>query len=271
MIRNCVRVAAFVCVLIAWLGASAHAGFTYSNFSSTSGSNLVASATQVGNEVRLSPASPSTVGSLWFATKQDVQKGFVSTFTFRITGMGGATDANGMNGGDGFAFVVQNTSNTAFGIAGSYMGYEIANSVAAEFDTWRNGNFVALEPSSNHVGVQSAGTGTNSPFASHYKGAAAVGPNMSNGALHTGRVFYQSNSMSIFVDNMVTPALTIPINLSTLLSLDSGKAFVGFTAGGAGTFENHFLSSWDFQSLAEPSSAITLLVSLMLIGRRRSI
>ena len=71
----------------------------------------------------------------------------------------------GQPGGDGFAFVIQNTSSTALGLTNSYMGYEISNSLAAEFDTWRNSNFLGLEPSNNHVGVQSAGTGVNNPFA----------------------------------------------------------------------------------------------------------
>jgi hypothetical protein len=245
--------------------------FVYSNFSSTAGLNLVASATQIGNEVRLSAAVPNTVGSLWNTTKRSVENGFETMFTFRVTGMSGNLDFTGQPGGDGLAFLVQNTSSGAFGVAGSYMGYEVANSIAVELDTWQNPNFLALEPSNNHVGVQSNGTGMNGPGAGQFLGAAAVTPNMSDGAVHTGMVRYVPNSLTVFIDNMVTPVLTVPVNLSTLLSLDSGKAFVGFTGGGASAYENHDLLSWKFASIPEPSSlAIAALAAIAIALRRRT-
>jgi hypothetical protein len=49
----------------------------------------------------------------------------------------------------------------------------------------------------------------------------------------------------VFVDNPNVPVLTIPgLNLSTLLSLDNGAAWVGFTAGTGATFEAHDILAW---------------------------
>jgi hypothetical protein len=245
--------------------------FNYANFSSTAGLNVVSSAAQSSNDIRLSPSSPSTAGAIWFGTKQSVENGFDTTFDFRITGVSGTTDFNGQPGGDGIAFVVQNASATALGLTNSYMGYEIANSLAAEFDVFRNGNFLSQEPSGNHVGVQSNGTAVNDPFAGAYLGAAAVVPDMSNGSVHTGRVLYVPGSLKMFVDDLVNPELTISVNLSTLLSLDSGTAYVGFTAGGAAAYENHDLLNWNFTSVPEPTSLVTLLIGTLFVGARRRI
>jgi hypothetical protein len=262
---------AFFVLFIGLMAASLDAQtFNYPNFSSTAGLSLAASASPTGSEIRVSPSLPSTVGSVWYATKQRVEDGFETMFEFRITQPAGVTDVTGNPGGDGMAFVVQNTSNTASGIAGSYMGYEIANSIAVELDTWQNFNFIAQEPSNNHAGVQSAGTGVNSPFAGQYMGAAPVIPNMSDGAVHAGMVRYTPGLLSIFVDNMVVPVLAVPVNLSTLLNLDSGTAFVGFTAGGADAYENHDLLSWKFRSIPEPGTLVlALLAGAFLVMRRR--
>ncbi len=260
---------AFCCCALPCVRVHA-AAFVYPNFSSTSGLNLVPSATQSGSDIRVTAAVPSTAGAVWHATKQAVQAGFDTTFSFRITAASGVGDANALPGGDGLAFVVQNTSNTALGLTNSYMGYEIANSLAVEFDTWRNPNFLAQEPSSNHVGVQSAGTGVNSPFAGQFLGAAGVGPNMSDGNAHLGRVLYLPGSLKVYVDDLVNPALSVAVNLGSLLNLDSGTAYVGFTAGGADAYENHDLLSWTFISVPEPASVLLFIIGgLLLYGRRR--
>jgi len=261
-----------IALLVATACASAGHGafnFHYPNFSTTTDLNMVSSATQSGSDIRLNPSTANRAGAVWFNTKQAVRYGFDTTFTFRVTSPAGITDPNGHPGGDGLAFVVQNTSSTAMGATNSYMGYEINNSIAAEFDTHLNSNFSALEPGSNHVGVQSAGLATNNPFSGAYKGAAAIAINLSDGNTHTGRVLYHPGSLSIYVDNLTTPALTVAINLATLLSLDNEKAFVGFTGGGAASFENHFLSSWSFESLPEPGCFLTVGLSLLLVGMRR--
>jgi hypothetical protein len=39
------------------------------------------------------------------------------------------------------------------------------------------------------------------------------------------------------------------MDLGQFLSLTSGRAFVGFTAGTGGAFENHDILTWSFRSL----------------------
>jgi len=109
----------------------------------------------------------------WFTVPQLVNSGFTTYFRFQIHG--GLCCAPG----DGFAFVVQNTSSTfppdpsygvgpgvgvkAVGAANGGLGYTgLRNSLAVEFDTAAN----IWDPSingNNHVAVQSCGTNTNGP------------------------------------------------------------------------------------------------------------
>jgi hypothetical protein len=89
----------------------------------------------------------------WFANKQRVAGGFRVSFALRFT------RDNPAIGADGITFVIQNASRVALGNAGHGMGYSgITNSIAVEFDTYRN---VASEfegplddPNNNHVSVQ---------------------------------------------------------------------------------------------------------------------
>src|SRR3974390_662969 len=107
----------------------------------------------------------------WFTVPQLGNSGFTTYFRFQIHG--GLCCAPG----DGFAFVVQNTSSTfppdpsygvgpgvgvkALGAANGGLGYSgLRNSLAVEFDTAAN----IWDPSingNNHVAVQSCGTNTN--------------------------------------------------------------------------------------------------------------
>src|SRR4051794_20632608 len=60
------------------LSASA-ASFTYSDFSSTAGLNLVGNAAQTGNFVRLTPATTAQYGTMWYNASQPVASGFTTT------------------------------------------------------------------------------------------------------------------------------------------------------------------------------------------------
>jgi hypothetical protein len=62
----------------------------------------------------------------------------------------------GLNGSDGLAFIMQNSSDgaTAIGIGGGGLGYQgISPSVAIEFDTFAN----PMDPDGNHVALLSGG------------------------------------------------------------------------------------------------------------------
>src|SRR5215470_15623779 len=185
----------------------------FPDFSSTSGLSLQGATSKVGNVLRVSGTSgANNAGSTWNTTQQPVASGFSTTFRFQITQLSGVNDDDGNNGGDGFAFVIQNSSGTALGATGGGMGYGgITNSVAVEFDTFRNA--LTGDPNGNHISIHTGGTAANSNLEDHSLGIAANLPNMSDGNIHTAGILYTPGTMTISLDG--ADVLTVPLNLST--------------------------------------------------------
>lgn len=122
--------------------------------------------------------------SAYFSLKQPVTTGFTTYFSFQ---MHVPISQNGP--GDGFAFLIQNSSSTdstmgasgagltALGAGSSLagaggLGYAgIANSLAIEFDVKQD----PWDPSANHVAVQSCGPNFNTPV--HIPGNFTIGQN----------------------------------------------------------------------------------------------
>jgi hypothetical protein len=52
--------------------------------------------------------------------------------------------------------------------------------------------------------------------------------------------------LSIWVDACDRPALTVAIDLDTLLWLDGGRVWIGITAASRAAYENHWLTRWCF-------------------------
>ena len=56
--------------------------------------------------------------------------------------------------------------------------------------------------------------------------------------------------LSVYVDDMHTPVLVVPLNLDATLDLASGRAYVGFTAAtGDNVWQVHDILDWRFSSL----------------------
>jgi len=220
--------------------------FNYTDFSSTAGLTLVESASQAGTRLRLVPALTSQRGAAWTASKQSVQFGFDTTFTFQIT--------NQYSGGaDGLAFVIQNNAANAIGDYGGGMGYHnMPNSLAVEFDTWYNGGLD--EPNNNHISVRSQGTAPNSAIGTSSLGTVAAGlPIFSaDGAIHTAQIVYSPGTMDVYLDGLLR--LSVSVDLATLLSLDNGTAYVGFTAATGAAAENEDILSWSFSGNNPPTA-----------------
>ncbi len=223
------------------LSLSATADFDYIDFVNTVGLTFVGSAAQNGTDLRLTPASANNAGGAWFQTQQSVGTSFETSFTFQL---GTAT------GADGFAFVVQNSAGAPLAGAGCELGYHgIANSLAVEFDTYSNSSCGAVpvnDPAGLHVSVHSLGTSPNSVGESASLGSTLVLPNFADGAVHYAKLRYEANVLLVFVDNLFQPVLSVGVNLSTLLALDQGRAYVGFTASTGGLFEVHDVLAWNF-------------------------
>lgn len=230
-----------ISVLLMLIGATLPAG--------AQGLVLLDDARFVGQSVRLTTANPWRRGAAWFVGKQSMAQGFTAVFQFRITNPGGDVDSNGETGADGLAFVIQNFDQNDVGDGGFGIGYNrIDNSLAVEFDTWYNPELG--DPNGNHVSVHTRGTGENDASESASIGRTTAIPNLSNGAIHTAAVDYRpagGGVLSVAVDGRIV--LTLRVNLSQILSLDNGRAYVGWTSGTGAAFENHDLVGWAFRPL----------------------
>jgi peptide-N4-(N-acetyl-beta-glucosaminyl)asparagine amidase len=232
--------------LLASMPATLSAQITYESFTSLQGIVPVGSAIQQKDVIRLTPDKPWVAGAIWSTDRVRVADGFTTEFTFRITAPGGASgDPNRDGGADGLAFVIQNSSPAALGDIGHQIGYGgIPNSLAIELDTWNNAPMGNGDPNNNHISVQSAGKEPNSYDHKYSLGVAENIPKLDDGKSHTLRVDYLPGHMTIAIDG--TEVLDAELDLSTIISIEDGSAWVGFTSATARAWENHDLLSWSF-------------------------
>ena len=179
-----------------------------------------------------------------------------------------------VHGGDGFAFVLQGTPQRTYivGGAGQEQGYGgIKNSIAVEFDTWYNPEDGDLF--NDHISVQASRLGTpNSPGGTSRLSFQKSTP-LADGKIHTVKIKYfpflrydfvqyfrgvehltefmrdneearRIGTFVVYVDDMDTPLLAFPINLSFALDLREGTAWAGFTASTGRVWEKHDILSW---------------------------
>jgi hypothetical protein len=205
---------------------------------------LIGSAAASGTVLRLTPSTDrSQAGAAWLTAKQAVGAGFEATFRFQISGVE-------RNPGDGFAFVIQNTSDSAIGSEGiaSGIGYKrMPNSVAVEFDTVLHD--YERDPSGNHIAVHTGGTGPNTAHQSASLGSASPPFQLWDGRVHTVRIEYTPGMLTVFLDDSTNAVLSVELDLADTLRLDDGGAWVGFTASTEPGFrENHDILGWSFSS-----------------------
>ena len=211
---------------------------TWEDFSDASDLNLIGHAATTADRLRITPAQSGRKGAAWHHDKQFVSIAFESQFRFQIT------DPDSGGGGDGFAFVIQNTSDSILGGGGGHMGYhQIPNSLAIEFDTSQN----ADDPNDNHVSVHTRGLLRNHSNHSYSLGSfTPSGFKLDEGDIHTVKIAYSPGSLSVFLDDLTNPMLTVPVDLNELLDLDFGRAYVGFAGATGGGWENHDILDWNF-------------------------
>jgi uncharacterized repeat protein (TIGR01451 family) len=250
----------------------------YTDFSSTAHLVLNGNASApVGpaNVLRLTPADIGQGGSAWFDIEQPVSGGFTSVFTFQITNSNLEVPP-GPFPADGLAFVIHapvgdsDPGTHSLGVNGGGIGYDgIPNSLAIEFDTYQNGPPPDSnnDPDANHVGVQSCGSGPNSAnhAATYVVNETPVSCNLglfspqtilANGQVHSVTVDYKlpdptctqscTPHLSVALDGAQLFEGGIAVDLSTLLSLDNGKAWVGLTGATGALIENNDILSWSF-------------------------
>ena len=222
-------------------------GFAFDSFNASNVDkfNLIGDAVLVDDKLRINPAEGFKIGAIWNNTKQEINHGFETSFKFQVT-----DPKEGTISGDGFAFIIQNNNELAIGSGGGNKGYGgiagsgIANSVAIEFDTYKNGG----EANGNHISVQTNGTGHNTIDPDYSLGTATNIPNLADGNEHEVKVKYTPGNLEIFLDDLTDPVLVVPVDLDTTLNLDNGKAWLGFTGATGVAWQNNDILNWSFSS-----------------------
>lgn len=269
MLRSSLAVTGLLCAAV-----SAQS-FNYPNFSSTSGLNLLGNSVQAGSGVRLTANASNQTGWMWHQTAMPILNGFDTTFTFRIAPPPVGLKAEGM------ALVIHSDPNGANAQGGTVwgMGYGsgannsigIRNSIAIELDTYLD-PFLG-DSSANELTIHTRGVLGNNENEQWSIGRTTPSVNFVDNQVHTVRVVYVPGTISVYIDNLTTPALTRPYDLVSGGQLANGQAiggigattglgFAGFCATtGANTLtEQVDILSWDWTSTppADPCFAGTL-------------
>jgi CHRD domain/Bacterial lectin len=222
--------------------------------------NLVGNAVMHEDRLGLTVNERLHTGAAWLPDKQQVQAGLEATFDWQINRV------NPRRGADGFAFVIHNADDQPFphiliGEGRPGLGYQgIPNSLAVEFDTVQNsaedfGAGTLGDPNGNHISVQTRGTEPNNANTDFSLGFTTQGPPaiplFADGGVHTTKVAYKPGTLTIFLDDLTKPVLTVPVDLGTKLRLDEGKAWVGFTAATGNRSQAHDILSFSFVGTEE--------------------
>jgi outer membrane protein OmpA-like peptidoglycan-associated protein len=218
------------------LTATASAQFNHRSFTSIRDVQLNGNAHEAEGRIRLVSAAENSVGSAWFTNKQRVVDGFETTFSFQITSPG--SNEGFPAGADGLAFVLQNSSIYEGGAGGGIGYHGIMNSLAVEFDTYDNNPDGNPEPNDNHISIHTQGRGENSADQSASLGATTNIPNLKIGKVHTEMIRYNPGRLEVFLDDMARPVLAIGLRIDTLLGLDDGRCWIGFTAATGQSWAN---------------------------------
>lgn len=240
--------------------------FVFTDFTSVAGLSLNGTAAQSGTNLQITPAANNTAGTAWYSTPQPVISGFDCYFNFRAITTSTAAD--------GFTFAIHSApqGTAALGLAGGALGYgglnTLANSLVVEFDSYANGDFG--ETVGNRISIHTNGAGLNSPFESFSIGETAAGVVLANNTTHQVRIEYIPGILNVYLNNFVTPLLSVNYDLvygGTLLAgipvgglnLPTGEAIVGFTGGCGGLNQNTLIESWTWAS--SPVNVFTLAMS----------
>ena len=236
---------------LALIGATSLASAVeFDGFSSkVSHLKLNENAAKVGDNLRLTPNYWWQKGSAFTLKKLNVAK-FSTFFTFQITG-----PFSPFGSGDGFTFAIQALSPRAIGEPGPLLGYGgIPNSIAVEFDTYKNVSFD--DPNANHIAFDINGV-TRHPDASLVK---EIAPSFTNGKNWYAWVDYDGEILQVRIsqnDHRPKKAqLEMDIDIPSLLGVnndfDKNKAYVGFTGGTGGGYENHDILFWQYREKYQP-------------------
>ena len=211
----------------------------YGAFNSSDGLQLNGNAVVTGGELRLVAAGPQQRGSAYYTTpiSVDSETSFQAQFEARFDG------GQGSGGGEGLAFVIQNSPAGVFAQnIGNYPGgldyNALPNSIGIELDTFKNvyeqwADEITITV--NGVMVTPVAT-TQSPF------------DLNNGQTYNVWVDYdgETDLLSVFISNNASKpqAAVLTANLA-LDQIVGNQAYLGFAAATGQAFNNAVIESWN--------------------------
>ncbi len=216
----------------------------FADFSNIDGLVTNGTATRSGNALELTPRFGG-LGSAFFdrSLVVDGDTSFKTDFRFRIG------DGQGTAGADGLTFMLQNSAAGTAAISsssGGSLGYAgITNSLAIEFDTYRN----ATDIDANHVSVLIDGN-VVSPVVTQ------TSPwDLNGGEILHAWVEYNAefNQLKVYLSqDGIQPdesLLTADVDLAAIVG---GEAYLGFSAATGGLVNRHELLFWGFNTETPP-------------------
>jgi hypothetical protein len=212
-----------------------------SGFTSSAGFQFNGGPALSGTRLRVTDGGGYEGRSIFWTTPLNVQS-FTTDFTFQ--------QAPGSNPtGDGFAFVLQNTSTTAVGPLGGGLAYGpdapggtagIGKSIAIKFDLYDNAG-----EGPNSTGLYTNGASPTTPGID----LTSSGINLHSGNIMRAHVTYDGTTLVLTISDTVTGAEftnSWAINIPT--TIGSNTAYAGFTGGTGGATAVQDVVTWKYVS-----------------------
>lgn len=181
--------------------------------------------------LQITPHANDQTGAVWYTDSKQFVSSFDTTFSYQANA----------ESSSGFAFVIQNDASNAIGAGLAGLGYEgIVNSIAIEFDFFDSAGLG--DPNNNHVSIHTQGAAGNSANESARIGRFTPTFDLNDGQVHEVRVEYTGGALSVYIDDLFNPAITVFTDIPGLVG--DTEAWVGFT--GASTDQSIDILSWDY-------------------------
>lgn len=241
---------------------SSASAVTYNGFANVSNLELNGSASKHRSVLRLTSAALQYFqsGSAFNKTTLNTSK-FSTFFKFRISQKGGYIPGT-ETGGDGFVFTIQATASTAIGDSGGHMGYGgiTGASVGIEFDTYQNTN--SNDPKLAHVAIDMNGSTIHDGSLPVKK----IVPGFNDGQVWYAWIDYDGKTLAVRLSETAvrpeTQLLKTELDIPALLG-NVTHAYVGFTAGTGGFWENHDILYWEYREDYQPVEILSGIMNRM--------
>ncbi|PAY16038.1 sugar dehydrogenase [Rhodopirellula sp. SM50] len=211
---------------------------TYASFDSAADLQLNRNATLNNGKLQLTAAAPQQRGSAYYTTPISVNAdtSFQATFAAQFSG------GQGSAGGEGLAFIIQNspggTAGQDFGNYSGGLGYNAQqNTIGIELDTFQN----SYEQFADEITITVNGVLVT-----------PVRTIQSPYDLNDGRTYYtwvdyngQSDSLSVYIsDTNEKPEFALMKTTLQLNGIVGNQAYVGFAAATGNAYNNTSIRSW---------------------------